>query len=204
MTDDNLLKDIEKTLYPHYKFYESSTLSQALQNLQSQIANLVNTYRDIIFDKYLLMSYSLDESEKDDLTKKVKELNNDFKNVLQAMRSVYTKLKDDQPRNGNAFKRFVDKQSDEVLDLYNDCIVESVNENLTKLLQDMYFMFDMCFRAINTELQQYNVKNTNKIPLVKTFKQPETYNIDVNFITILKDVFEKGQKLFQDMRTNCK
>lgn len=198
-----MIDKIYRYVSPRYKFLESSTLNQALQNLQSQVSNLVNTYKDILFDKYLLMPTWLNESDKRNLLLKVNELQNDFNNVLRAMVSVHKQLNHDNPVAGDRFKYFVDKQSAEVLNLYNDCIVEPMDNNLARLLQDMYFMFDMCFRTINTILQQYNNKNKNKIPLVNTLRQPEYYETSIDFLAVLKDSYDKGKKLFVDMENCC-
>lgn len=201
--DINFVTEMLKNLNPKHSFLETKNLNQALQNLQNQFSNLVNTFKDIVFNNYLLSSSSLTESEKRNLLEKINELQNDFKNVLRAMSAVYTQLNTDSPKNGEAFRSFMNIQFDEILDLYNSCTVDSLNANLTKLLHDMYFVFDMCFRAINTGIYQYNKNTENKLPFVKTFNQPVNYITDVDFIYVLKVVYGKGQKLFEEMKNCC-
>lgn len=198
---DELFEELHKKRQK--KFIEAFTANQALLNLQGQVYNLVNTYREIIIDHYLLTSDRLEESEAYDLSLSIDTLQDDFYNVVRAMFSVFKKLKTEKVNNGTSFKVFIDKQSSEVLSLYNDSITEALSDDLAKLLNDMYFMFDMCFRAINTELQVYNVENTPKLPLVNTFKLPKTFDAKIDFAKTIVDVEKSGEKLFEDMKNLC-
>lgn len=132
---NNFLKLIDEEFKNKQRFIETNVLEDALQNLQNQVYNLTQTYKGIIIDNYLLMSEKLEESDKNELSENIKTLQNDFNNVLRAMSTVYRLLKNNNPKNDKIFKIFVDKQSQEILELYNDSIENSINKKLTKLSQ---------------------------------------------------------------------